>query len=71
MPYSIAILSREAGRGALDSSRFSAFQGGGVWQNGVSAFVAAGHCSEVAIADDKSHEGGREGDKTVLKVIVY
>lgn len=43
MPCSLAIVSWKAGRGALDSSRFSAFRGGGTRQNDLSAFGAAGH----------------------------
>jgi hypothetical protein len=51
-------VSWKAGRGALESSRFSAFQGGGTRQNDLSALGAAGHCSEVVIGGDKK---GRDG----------
>lgn len=51
-------MSWKAGRGALESSRFSAFQGGGTRQNDLSALGAAGHCSEVVIGGDKK---GRDG----------
>lgn len=51
MPCSMATVSWKAHRGAPDSSRFSAFRGGDMRQNDLSAFGAAGHCSEVMITD--------------------